>query len=349
MISADDSANRRYAKQMAVAEFGESAQAALAAATVAIIGCGALGALQAELLTRMGVGALRIADGDLVSLDNLHRQLLFTERDAAEGAPKVTAAAERLKAINSRVAVHVTAQRITRENIAAFVEKADLILDATDNTATRFLINDFCVCNNLPWIYAGVAGTGGLVFPVLPKEGPCLRCLYSDPPAEDDAATCAVNGILPTTVALAVSLQIGQAVRILNRTAKPGLLIRLNAWDASARATAVRRDPACPCCGARRFEFLDAPPASTPPLTTAVCSQRMIRIEAAFWGDGPFDAAHAVMAAHAHGATTERKGLLWIVTHEGRRISLFPDGHLLVHDCTVPGEAMAVVRALFSP
>lgn len=253
MTPTGDTVNRRYARQIAVSEFGERTQAALSAATVAIVGCGALGTLQAELLTRMGVGTLRIADGDLVSLDNLHRQLLFTERDAAEGTPKVIAAAERLSAINSRVTVHVTAQRITRANIADVIGKADLVLDATDNTATRFLINDFCVRAHLPWIYTGVAGTGGLVFPILPQEGPCLRCLYPDPPAEDEAATCAVNGILPTTVTLAVALQIGQAVRILNRTAKPGTLIRLNAWDASVRTTTVHRDPACSCCGATRL------------------------------------------------------------------------------------------------
>ena len=348
MSSAEDTEGQRYAKQVAVPEFGEASQAALSAATVAIVGCGALGALQAELLARMGVGALRIADSDLVSLDNLHRQMLFTERAAAEGTPKVTAAAERLAAINSRVSVHVAAQRITRANIAEFVDKADLVLDATDNTATRFLVNDFCIRNNLPWIYAGVAGTGGLVFPILPQEGPCLRCLYPDPPAEDEAATCAVNGILPTTVALAVSLQIGQAVRILNRTVKPGTLIRLNAWDASVRTTAVHRDPACPCCGAKRFEFLDATTSLTPPLATSVCSQRMIRVEAAFWGDKPFVLAHAIAAAQACGATAERKGLLWIITQEGRRISLFPDGHLLVHECTVADAALAAVRNLFN-
>ena len=349
-MSQDDStASQRYAKQMAVPEFGEGGQAALSAATVAIVGCGALGALQAELMTRMGVGALRLADSDIVSLDNLHRQLLFTEHDASESTPKVAAAAARLATLNSRVALHTVAQRITRHNLEAFAGEADLILDATDNTATRFLINDFCVRNTIPWIYAGVAGTGGLVFPILPQEGPCLRCLYPDPPAEDDAATCAVGGILPTAVALAVSLQVTQAVRILNRTAKPGTLIRLNAWDASVRTASVRRDPACPCCGARRFEFLDAAPQTPPPLAVSVCSQRMIRIEAAFWGDAPFSAPHALAAAEAHGATVARKGLLWIVTHGTRRLSLFPDGHLLVHDCTAPDEALNAARGLFQP
>jgi adenylyltransferase/sulfurtransferase len=337
----------RYTKQILVPEFGEESQQALSAARVAIVGCGALGCLQAELLTRMGVGALRLADGDIVSLDNLHRQTLFTERDAAEGTPKVTAAAARLAALNGEVRLRVVAERITRDNIAGFVQDADLVLDATDSTPTRFLINDYCVRHSLPWIYTGVAGTGGLILPVLPQEGPCLRCLYPEPPAEDDTATCALHGILPTTVMLAVSLQITQALRILNRTVIPGSLIRLNAWDASVRTAAAHRDPGCPCCGARRFEFLEAAAPDPTPLATSVCSQRMVRIETAFWGEAPFEMRRALDAAAQQGAAAERKGLLWIITRDGRRLSLFPDGHLLVHDCTAPDEALQWARGLF--
>ena len=347
MREKDLSESLRHAKQIAVAEFGAETQRLLANATVAIVGCGALGALQAELLARMGVGALRIADADIVSLGNLHRQMLYTERDAEEGVPKVSAAAARLAALDSGLALHTVAERITRHNIEAFAGEADLVLDATDNTATRFLINDFCVRSAQPWIYAGVAGTGGLVFPVLPQEGPCLRCLYPEPPAEDDAATCAANGILPTTVALAVSLQVTQAVRVLNRTAKPGTLIRLNAWDASVRTAAVRRDPACPCCGQRRFDFLESEAAGEAPLAAPICSQRLVRIESAFWGPGPFEAQVALDAAARRGAHAARKGLLWMITDGERRFSLFPDGHLLVHACTDAETALAAARSLF--
>lgn len=347
MRETDTTHNLRHAKQIAVAGFGDETQRLLSNATVAIVGCGALGAMQAELLARMGVGSLRIADADIVSLGNLHRQVLFTERDAEEGFPKVAAAATRLAALDSRLALHTVAERVTRHNIEAFVGEADLVLDATDNTATRFLINDYCVRNALPWIYAGVAGTDGLVFPVLPGEGPCLRCLYPEPPAEEDAATCAASGILPTTVALAVSLQITQAVRILNRTAKPGTLIRLNAWDASVRTAAVHRNSACPCCGLRRFDFLDAPASPEPPLASSVCSQRLVRIEAAFWEPGSFDSGQALDAAARRGASVTRKGLLWIVHDGERRFSLFPDGHLLAHECVDPDTALAAARALF--
>jgi len=246
----------RYAKQTAVKEFGVEGQAVLSAATVAIIGCGGLGCLQAELLTRMGVGTLRIADPDIVTLGNLHRQLLFTEEEATAGTPKVTAAAARLATFNSGVSIRARPERITRDNITDFAAGADLILDATDQTATRYLINDFCLRENIPWIYTGVAGTGGMLLPILPQKGPCLRCLYPEPPAEGEAATCASNGILPPTVTLAVSLQVAQALRLLNRTLRPGRLTLFNVWEPSVRATVLHRDPSCPCCGRHRFDFL---------------------------------------------------------------------------------------------
>jgi len=336
----------RYAKQVNVNEFGEETQKLLSSATVAIVGCGALGTWQAEMLARMGVGALRIADGDVASLDNLHRQILFSERDAEEGVPKVAAAAARLAAVNSTVTVYPFAERVTRANISAFIGEASLVLDATDHAATRFLINDFCVRKGLPWIYAGVAGVEGLVFPVVPPDGPCLRCLYPELPAEEETATCAVSGILPTTVALAVSLQVTQALRILNGSVVPGTLLRLNAWDPVVRASAVRRVPGCPCCGGRRFDFLGNLRVEDAPLATSVCSQKMIRIDARYWG-GAFDSEQALAKAAACGASVERKGLLWNLTHDARRISLFPDGHMLVHDCVVSEEALSAVRALF--
>ncbi|MCL1919801.1 MAG: HesA/MoeB/ThiF family protein [Kiritimatiellaeota bacterium] len=238
----------RYLRQAAVTAFGEGTQAALASATIAIVGCGALGSLLAETFTRMGAGALRIADADTVALSNLHRQFLFTEADAAAGIPKVIAGADRLRQINADVKIEVLDARVTAENIDTFFTGADVALDATDNVVTRFLINDWCVRHRVPWVYAGVSGVSGLVLPVLP-DGPCLRCLYPDLPPDGDTAHPDRNGILPPTVTLAVSLQTAQTLRILNRTALPRILIRLNVWDASVQTVTLERNPACPCCG----------------------------------------------------------------------------------------------------
>jgi len=240
--------NTRYTRQTAVPEFGEGTQTALASATVAVVGCGALGGLQAELLVRMGVGMLRIADADTVALDNLHRQFLFSEADAEGRIPKVEAAANRLRQLNAAVNVDAQNVRITEENIGAFLAGTDVVLDATDNVATRFLINGWCVRHRVPWVYAGVSGVSGLILPVLPG-GPCLRCLYPEPPDEAATAHPNRNGILPPTVSLAVSLQVAQALRILNGTARAGELIRLNVWTATVQSVRLERNADCPCCG----------------------------------------------------------------------------------------------------
>ena len=244
----------RYARQTAVPMFGEGTQAALASATIAIVGCGALGGLLADMLTRMGAGTLRIADADTVALDNLHRQFLFTEADAEARVPKVAAAARRLRHVNAAVNVDAREVRVAEDNVDAFLSGADVVLDATDNVATRFLINAWCVRNRVPWVYAGVSGVSGLVLPVLP-DGPCLRCLYPEAPDEEAVAHPNRDGIVPPVVSLAVSLQATQALRILNGTARPGELIRLNVWTATVQTVALARRAACPQCGNKKKKF----------------------------------------------------------------------------------------------
>jgi adenylyltransferase/sulfurtransferase len=238
----------RFVRQMAVPEFGEATQEFLASATIALVGCGALGGLQAELLTRMGVGELRLADFDIVSLMNLHRQILYTEQDVTTQKPKIEAAVEHLRCVNSAVRLVARAEKITSENMDGYLSGATMVLDATDNSETRFLINDWCVSHQVPWIYTGVSGTAGLILPIMPG-GPCLRCLYPEPPAPEEMAHPNTGGVLSTTVAMAVSLQVTQLLRILNKTVHPGQLIRFNVWDPSIRTIKVPRNPACACCG----------------------------------------------------------------------------------------------------
>jgi molybdopterin/thiamine biosynthesis adenylyltransferase len=238
----------RFVRQMAVPEFGEATQQALSSATIALVGCGALGGMQAELLTRMGVGELRIADFDVVSLMNLHRQILYTEQDVVAQKPKIEAAVDHLRLVNSAVRLVARSEKITSENMDEYLSGATMVLDATDNSETRFLINDWCVIHQIPWIYTGVSGTAGLVFSIVPG-GPCLRCLYPEPPAPEDMAHPNTGGVLSTTVAMAVSLQVTQLLRILNKTVQPGELIRFNVWNPALRTIKVPQNPACACCG----------------------------------------------------------------------------------------------------
>ncbi|MFA7173308.1 MAG: HesA/MoeB/ThiF family protein [Kiritimatiellia bacterium] len=237
----------RYEKQRAVKSFGEKTQQALSASTIAIVGCGALGSLQSMLLSRMGVGALRIADGDRVTLSNIHRQLLFSEKDVVENQFKVNAARRELARCNSEVGVTTMAKFITPENIQEFIRGAAVVLDATDDIQTRYLINDSCLQAGIPWIYTGVAGTGGLIMTVLPGEGACLRCLYPEPPEHGSSANCLTCGILPTTVAMAVPLQITQALKILTGEAEAGTLIQFDTIEPQLRKLKVHALSGCLC------------------------------------------------------------------------------------------------------
>ena len=158
-------------------------------------------------------------------------------------------AGRRLAAFNSEVEIVVRNAFISRENMDEFFCGADVILDATDSMPARFLINDFAVANGIPWVYTGVSGVEGTILPVLPGKGPCLRCLFPKEPKPAEVANCSTGGILPVTPAMAVSIQIGQALRILSGTAEPGTLIRFNVWDGTSRVLRLRRSPGCPCCG----------------------------------------------------------------------------------------------------
>ncbi len=236
----------RYARQIAVPVFGEKTQAILSRATLAIVGCGALGCLASDLVTRMGLYALRIADDDCVSEPNLHRQLLFTEEDASQKRAKVQVVAQRVRERNQELVVRVLHARVDAANIDDFIVGCDLVLDATDNSETRFLLNDRCLALKIPWIYTGVCATSGLVLPIFPDRGPCLRCLYPDTLQKGDIAHPDRDGILPTTVVQAVSLQITAALKMLTGQQQPGELIRFDSWTPSMRIVRLQQRTTCP-------------------------------------------------------------------------------------------------------
>ncbi len=242
---------------------------------MAIIGCGALGTVIADQLVRAGIGHVRLIDRDLVELTNLQRQVLFDERDVAEAMPKAMAAARRLRAVNSRVGIDPVIADVHGGNIDELLKdafKAELVLDGTDNAETRYLLNDWAVKNNVPWVYGACVGTEGRVMEILPHAGPCLRCLFPDPPAAGELPTCDTVGVLAQAAAITASLQVAKAMRILIDGAKPPddaahartdaplhQLISFDAWSGRFHGVDVSeaRRADCPACGRGHFEFLD--------------------------------------------------------------------------------------------
>lgn len=253
----DSTAGTRYSRHARLSLIGQAGQARIEKSSVLIIGCGSLGCAQAAFLARAGVGRLTLADRDTVQPPNMATQLLYEEQDLREQAPKAEAAARRLRAINSGIAIEPVVADISGANIEPLVAKADLVLDATDNFETRFLINEAAVKAGKPWIYGGVLGTDGMVMAVLPGQGPCLRCLLDLPPPEGRLPPPDVFGVLSTAAVWVAALQTTQAVKALAcGGADWGRIHTLDIWNGSVTSAEVPRDPACPCCGRREFKFL---------------------------------------------------------------------------------------------
>jgi len=261
MADADDRL-LRYSRQIVFRDLALPGQRALAKGRALIVGAGGLGTWTAELLARAGVGMLRLVDDDNVDLTNIHRQGLYDESDARAAKPKVQAAAERLAAVNSSVAVETQIARVDRFNIHSMAADVDLILDGTDNFATRFLINDYAVKHAKPWIFAGVVGAEGQVMTVVPGRTPCLRCIMDCPPPACSDPDCRSFGVLGPAVAAIASFQTIEAIKILSGATDRinPCLVRLDMWSNSFQRISLenaRQSESCVCCAGGKYEFLD--------------------------------------------------------------------------------------------
>jgi len=249
----------RYTRQVRLDLLGEEGQQRLLDSSVLVVGCGALGGNLANLLARAGVGRLRVVDRDVPELNNLQRQVLFDEQDVAQGLPKAEAAARKLRMINSTIKVDPHVADVTPANIEELMAGVDLVLDGTDNFETRYLINDACIKHNTPWIYGGVVGTSGMTLDIIPVKGPCLRCLFPDPPPPGSLPTCETQGILGTAPALIAALQVTEAIKLLSHGGEPSPdLLSIDLWTRSLRQVKVLRNENCPACGQGKLDFLSA-------------------------------------------------------------------------------------------
>ena len=268
--------NDRYARQRVLPEIGSEGQEKLLKTAVVVIGCGALGSVQAQLLARAGVGLIRIIDRDVLELNNLQRQVIFDEDDVAAGLPKAEAAVRKLRKINSSIEIEGMVEDVTPRNIEGLITDVDLVLDGTDNIETRYLINDACVKHKKPWIYGGVIGTTGMAMPILPGDGPCIRCLFPETPPPGSLPTCDTVGVLNTAPSTVASIQVTEAIKLLvGKSISKHRLLTLDLWTESYRFITVQKDENCPCCGQDRFDFLEAKQVSW---TTTLCGRNSVQI-----------------------------------------------------------------------
>jgi len=249
---------QRYSRQVLFAPIGAEGQQKIQAATVCVVGCGALGSFHAEALARAGIGRLRLVDRDYVDYSNLQRQWLYDETDAQKETPKAVAAAHRLHQLNSSAIIQPLVADLTPSNAEELLAGCDLILDGTDNFETRYLLNDLSVKCSIPWIYGAAIGSYGVMMPVVPGRGPCLACVYPEPPTGAQP-TCDVNGVLASTTASVASLQVAAALRLI--VGWSGFECRihtLDVWQGSSRQIhAGTPDPHCRVCAEKNFQYLE--------------------------------------------------------------------------------------------
>ncbi|MFL6228414.1 MAG: ThiF family adenylyltransferase [Pyrinomonadaceae bacterium] len=251
----------RYSRQILFAGIGAEGQRRLREARALVVGCGALGSAQAESLARAGVRHLRIADRDFVEESNLQRQTLFTERDARERLPKAVAAARRINEINSDVEVEPVVTDVTHANVERLVEGCDVVLDGTDNFATRYLLNDACVKHNVNWIYGAAVGSYGVTMTVRPRTTPCLRCVFEDMPPAASAETCDTAGVIQPIISVVAAVQVSEAMKLLTGHAEAlhGALMQFDVWRNEWRRIKLGQpSPDCATCARGLYETLAA-------------------------------------------------------------------------------------------
>jgi adenylyltransferase/sulfurtransferase len=327
---------QRYSRQIFFEGFGEAAQRRLMDGTAVVLGCGALGTVSASSLARAGVGRLRIVDRDFIEENNLQRQILFNEEDIREGVPKAEAARRKLSKVNSKIEIEGIVSDINYTNIEQLIKDADVVLDATDNFETRFLINDACVKLGIPWIYGACIGSNGLTMTIRPGQTPCLRCIYEEIPPPDMSPSCDTAGVLNTIVNVIASLQANEALKLL--TGQPerlrGDVLYVDLWSDTYKRLHEREDPnpECPTCNGKKFEFLEGRSGSQ---TTSLCGRNSVQVTQRNKVPVNFQALEEKL--RKLGPVTHNKFMLKFEIQD-KTFTVFPDGRAIIqgtHDESV--------------
>ncbi len=240
---------RRYGRHLLLPELGLEGQQRLKASSVLVVGAGGLGSPAAIYLASAGVGRLGLVDFDTVDATNLHRQILHGTADI--GRSKLASARDHLADLNPEVALETHEARLTGENALDLLGRYDVVLDGTDNFATRYLVNDACAFLGRPNVHGSVFRFEGQVSVFDARVGPCYRCLYPDPPPPGLVPSCAEGGVLGVLPGVIGVLQAIEAIKLLLGLGDPliGRLLVFDALGMSFRELRLRKDPSCPLCG----------------------------------------------------------------------------------------------------
>jgi molybdopterin/thiamine biosynthesis adenylyltransferase/rhodanese-related sulfurtransferase len=246
----------RYSRHLILPEVALEGQQRLKASRVLLIGAGGLGSPLALYLAAAGVGTIGLVDFDVVDVTNLQRQIVHGSKDV--GRPKLESARDRLKDLNPYVHVEGFETRLTSENALEIVRDFDIVIDGTDNFATRYLTNDACVILGKPNVYGSIYRFEGQSSVFATEEGPCYRCLYPEPPPPGLVPSCAEGGVLGVLPGLVGTIQATEGIKLLLGIGEPliGRLLLIDALTMQFRTMRLRKNPNCPACGTREIREL---------------------------------------------------------------------------------------------
>ena len=248
----------RYARHLILDEVGEEGQEKLLSSRVLVVGAGGLGSPMLMYLAAAGVGTLGLVDFDVVDVSNLQRQVLHGTKDI--GRPKLDSARERIHDVNPHVHVEAYETRLTSENALDIIRDYDVVIDGTDNFATRYLTNDACVLLGKPNVYGSIFRFEGQASVFALEEGPCYRCLFPEPPPPGMVPSCAEGGVLGVLPGLVGTIQATEGIKLLLGVGEPlvGRLLLIDALTMRFRTVRLRKDPNCPACGTHEItELID--------------------------------------------------------------------------------------------
>jgi adenylyltransferase/sulfurtransferase len=240
---------RRYSRHLIIPDVGMTGQKRLKNAKVLVVGAGGLGSPALLYLAAAGVGTLGIVDFDVVDESNLQRQIIHGQSDL--GKPKAVSAKESIHEANPFVDVVLHETRLDSTNVFEIFEPYDLIIDGTDNFATRYLVNDAAVLMGKPYVWGSIYRFDGQASVFWAEHGPCYRCLYPEPPPPGMVPSCAEGGVLGVLCASVGSIQVNEAIKLITGIGDPlvGRLMVYDALEMTYRTVKVRKDPECPVCG----------------------------------------------------------------------------------------------------
>ncbi len=324
---------KRYARHLVLPEIGEKNQSKLIDSSAAIFGLGALGSTMADSFARVGIGSLKIVDRDFVEMSNLNHQILYDEGDL--GVPKAEAAEERIRKINSDIDVESEVLDIGPDNVDGLVEDVDIVLDGTDNMEVRYLINDACVKNGIPWVYTAVLGTYGMTLNIVPEKTPCLRCLIPEKPPAGSMDTCETAGVLFSLPRTMANIAATEAVKFLVGTPFRDDLLTLELWDFQVERTDIERREGCRTCMEKEFDFLEV----QGDITTEMCGRDAVQVT-------PFEKVELDLDKfEGRFEGTERMGRSLLKIHlDAYVLNLFKDGRAIIEGTEDPKKA----RSLYS-